>query len=276
MNHIRGKEAVRVNETHVSPTALSEGDTAAPAERPGGRAVVPPLPTTPTRRPGWTGGRITALVIGIVMVLVALGFTSAGTVALWADLSHRNSDGYVTTSAHAYSTDGSALVTDPFELGNPGVEWLYPNVVLGQVRIRVTPADASSSTFVGIGPTAEVDRYLAGVSHTQISDYWSDTVKQVAGGTPSTPPEAHDFWVASASGTGLQTLTWDPANGSWTVAVMNADGKSGVDVTTDLGAEMPSLIGIAAVSLVIGGVFLIGGVILVVGAIRRSRRKTTA
>jgi hypothetical protein len=34
---------------------------------------------------------------------------------------------------------------------------------------------------------------------------------------------------------------------------------------------MPSLIGMAVASLVIGGVFLIGGVILIVVAIRRSR-----
>jgi hypothetical protein len=34
---------------------------------------------------------------------------------------------------------------------------------------------------------------------------------------------------------------------------------------------MPSLLGIAVGSLVIGGVFLIGGVVLIVAAIRRSR-----
>jgi hypothetical protein len=52
---------------------------------------------------------------------------------------------------------------------------------------------------------------------------------------------------------------------------MNADGQRGVDVTTDLGATMPSLVGIAVGSLVIGAVFLIGGVVLIVAAIRRSR-----
>jgi hypothetical protein len=57
---------------------------------------------------------------------------------------------------------------------------------------------------------------------------------------------------------------------------MNADGKPGVDVTTDLGAKMPSLIGIAIGSLVIGGVFLIGGAILIVVAIRRSRAPKAA
>ena len=43
------------------------------------------------------------------------------------------------------------------------------------------------------------------------------------------------------------------------------------DVTADLGATMPSLIGIAVGSLAVGGLLLIGGVLLIVGAIRRSR-----
>jgi len=264
-----------MTESHARGTASSAGVVAQREKEPGRPAAVPPPPETGYGRSGWTGGRITALVIGIVMALVAVGFTSAGAVALWADLSHRDSTGYVATGVHAFSSAGSALVTDPIELGNPGVEWLYSTVALGEVRIRVTPTNSDSTTFVGIGPSADVDGYLAGVSHTLISDYWSGNAKPVAGGTPSTPPEAQGFWVASASGTGPQTLTWDPANGSWTVVVMRADGKPGVDVTTDLGARMPSLIGMAVVSLVIGGVLLVGGVILIVVAIRRGRRAPT-
>ena len=52
---------------------------------------------------------------------------------------------------------------------------------------------------------------------------------------------------------------------------MNADGRPGVDVTTDLGATMPALMAIAIGSLALGALFLIGGVLLILGAIRRSR-----
>ena len=86
--------------------------------------------------------------------------------------------------------------------------------------------NSGSPLFVGIGPSADVDRYLAGVSHTLISDFWSDSVQAIGGGMPGSPPGTQDFWVASATGTGAQTLTWDPANGSWTVVVMNADGQA--------------------------------------------------
>jgi hypothetical protein len=261
-----------MNESQVSPTELSEGDATRMGERPRVAAVVPPPPDAGVAPTRWTAGRITALVIGGVMVLVSLVMVAGGAVALWADLSDRDSAGYVTTDVHAFSTAGSALATDPVELGNPGVDWLYSTVVLGEVRIRVTPVNPGSSTFVGIGPSAAVDRYLAGVSRTVISDFWTNRLEATGGGAPASAPGTQDFWVASTSGTGPQTLTWDPANGSWTVVVMNADGKPGVDVTADLGATMPSLIGIAVGSLVIGGVFLIGGLVLILGAIRRSRR----
>jgi hypothetical protein len=52
---------------------------------------------------------------------------------------------------------------------------------------------------------------------------------------------------------------------------MNGDARPVVDVSADLGAEMPSLMGIAVGSLVLGAIVLIGGVLLIVGAIRRAR-----
>jgi hypothetical protein len=167
------------------------------------------------------------------------------------------------------------LATEPADLDSPGVGWLYSQVLLGEVRIRVTPASTSSALFVGIGPADDVDRYLAGVSHTVISDFWTNRVEAIGGGTPGSAPGAQDFWAASATGPGAQTLTWDPANGSWTVVVMNADGRPGVDVRADLGATYPALLGIAIGVLVVGAAFLVGGVLLIAGAIRRASRART-
>ncbi|HEX6580945.1 MAG TPA: hypothetical protein VF195_08745 [Actinomycetota bacterium] len=208
------------------------------------------------------------------MSLISVGLLGGGGAALWADLSHRDEAGYVTTDAHTFSTAGSALATEPIELGDPGVGWLYSTVILGEVRIRIAPADPDSTLFVGVGPSARVEGYLAGVSQTIISDYWTERLEATGGGTPGSAPPTQDFWVAAASGRGPQTLTWDPANGSWTVVVMNADAQAGVNVRTDLGATMPTLMAIAVGSLVVGGLFLIGGVLLIMGAIRRSRART--
>lgn len=247
-----------MKETEASATVLSRGEAVSP-------------PGAIARPSGWTGGRIAALVIGALLALISLGPLGAGGTALWAEGSRRDAAGYVTSDVHGFTSAGSALATESIELGSPGVGWLYSQVVLGDVRIRVTPTGSGADLFVGIGPTTDVDRYLAGVGHTHISDFWSGSAQAMSGGAPGSTPGVQDFWVASTTGPGARTLLWDPANGSWTVVVMNADGQPGVDVTADLGATLPSLIGIAVGSLAVGGLLLIGGVLLIVGAIRRSR-----
>jgi hypothetical protein len=62
---------------------------------------------------------------------------------------------------------------------------------------------------------------------------------------------------------------WKPVDGTWTVVVMNADGRPGVDIGADLGARTPALPWVALGLLVGGAIFLAGGVLLIVGAIRR-------
>jgi hypothetical protein len=240
---------------------IDSPSTAFPEEVPRPRDVA----SHPNR---WTGGRIAALVAGVLIGLFALVLLGAGGTGIWADLTQRDGD-YVTTDAHAFSTAGAALATESTKLGTSGVGWLYAPGLLDKVRIRVTPVGTSPALFVGIGPTADVDRYLAGVSHTLISDFWDDKVEQRAGGTPAAAPGTQHFWVASATGAGAQTLVWDAAKGSWTVVLMNADGRPGVDVKADLGARFPAVVWIAVGLLLAGAVFMTGAVLLIVGAIRR-------
>ena len=139
--------------------------------------------------------------IGVVLVLLALPLLGGGKTALWADLTQRDG-GYATTDVHEFSTGGSALATVSTDLGSAGVGWLYSPSLLGTVRIRVTPESPGPPLFVGIGPTADVDRYLTGVNHTVITEFWEDEVETVAGGTPQSAPGAQDFWVASDAGRG--------------------------------------------------------------------------
>jgi hypothetical protein len=259
-----------VNEGNVSPTAVSAGDAASTVGEPTDPAAMPQTLEAVTRPSGWTVGRITAVVIGALLVLVSLVLFGAGGTALWAERTHRDAAGYLTSDAEEFSSSGSALVTEQTDLGSPGTGRLYSPTLLDTIRIRVTPASTGAELFVGIGPAADVDRYLAGVGHTHISDFWSNSVEVIAGGTLGSAPGTQDFWVASATGPGAQTLVWDPTNGSWTVVVMNADGRPGIDVTADLGARVPALPWIAVGVLVVGIVFLVGGVLVIASPIRRS------
>jgi len=259
-----------VSETYVSPATRPAGDAGHLDEGSKEPAAVRQRPEAAVRPSGWTGGRITALAIGALLVLVSLVLLGGGGTVLWADRTQRDA-GYVTTDVHEFSTAGSALATDRTDLGSGGTGWLYAPGLLGKVRIRVTAADSGPPLFVGIGPSAGVDRYLAGVSHTVISDFWTSKVEAESGGAPASAPGTQDFWVASSSGPGDRTLTWDPANGSWTVVVMNADGRPGIDVRADLGARIPSLLWIALGVLIAGAVFATGGALLIAGALRRRR-----
>lgn len=256
-----------MSQTQVTPTTLSEA---------GGRQAVPPRPEVAASPSRWTGGRIAALVIGTLLVLLSLVLLGAGGTGIWADRTQRDG-GYVTTGIHDFSTSRSALATVSTELGSAGVGWLYAPGLLGDVRIRVTPTSPEQALFVGIGPSTDVDRYLAGVDHTVITEFWDEKVDAVAGGQPRSAPATQDFWVASDTGPGALTLEWDPTDGSWTVVVMNADGRPGIDVGADLGARLPAVLWIAIGVLVAGAVFLAGGALLIAGAIRRrASRASTA
>jgi hypothetical protein len=236
---------------------------------------VPPRPKAPAGPSRWTGGRITALVIGSLVALISLGLVGGAGTAFWADWTQRDG-GYVTTGVHQFSTAGSALATEPTHLGQAGVGWLYSPGLLGKVRIRVTPASPGGRLFVGIGPAAAVDRYLAGVDHTVITDFWGSTVDTVGGGAPASPPGSQAFWVSSDTGTGTRSVVWTPTGGSWSVVIMNADARPGVGVSGDLGARVPSLLWIAIGLLIVGAVFATAAAFLIVGAVRRIRATRAA
>jgi hypothetical protein len=248
-----------VNQTDVSPTA--------PSPRAPARVEQPPGPKLAPGS-GWTAGRIAPLVIGALLVLVALVLVGGGGTGMWAYLVKRD-EGYVTTGAHKFSTAGSALATKPTQLGSAGVGWLYSPTLLGKVRVRVTPVSAGPPLFVGIARSSDVDRYLAGVDRTVINDFWDNDVKPVGGGRVPAAPATQHFWVASSNGAGARSLVWNPTDGRWTVVVMRADGRPGLDIGADLGARPPALPWIALGLLVAGAVFMAGGVLLIVGAIRR-------
>ena len=111
----------------------------------------------------------------------------------------------------------------------------------GKVRIR-GESPAGKTLFIGIGPQAEVARYLGSVAQANVQDLDFDpfrvTYLPVTGRAPQAPPTEQSFWAASASGVGTQTLTWKVRDGDWSVVLMNADGSRGVTAHVDLGAKL--------------------------------------
>ncbi len=199
-----------------------------------------------------------SVVAGAVVVLFAIGLLGAGGVALWADRTQRDAAGFVTTDPHRYTTPAFALTVEGVDLRAHGPHFLYPYRFLGKIRIEATPVTAGRAVFVGIARTADAERYLAGVERARIRDFGGLSIPVSSpGGPPPGPPADQAFWVASASGTGTQTVVWPVRSGSWAVVVMNADGTAGVDVRATVGATVHALLWIA-IGLLIAGVLVLG------------------
>jgi hypothetical protein len=222
--------------------------------------------TTPPPPPGrgrWSAGRIVLVVLGSIVALLGAAVLAAGGVLLWADRTERDDDGFLTTPTERFERDSYAIVSENIDFleAETGSDWVISEGILGDVRLRGANVD-DGEVFVGIGPTSEVEGYLAGVEHDEVTDLdfdpFSAEYRRITGGEPDGPPTEQTFWAASASGTGTQTAVWDPESGDWTLVVMNADGSRGVAAELSVGAEADFLLWLA-IGLLIAGVLLLGG-----------------
>jgi hypothetical protein len=249
----------------VGTTGSTSGsDTASGA--PKGSYAAPQGPS----RSGWSAGRIVSVVIGSVLLLGGLGGAAGATAVFAADQAGRDADGFLATPTREFSSSGYALVFDPVVLGDDAGTGAL-GAVLGDIRVRGTGQDPDG-VFIGVGPTADVERYLATVDRERLIDITERgrAVQQhLAGGEPATPPGQQAFWAASAAGPGEQQFVWRAAQGRWTAVVMNADGTRPVVADLSVAATAPALRWVW-IGLSIGsGVALVIGVLLVALAVPR-------
>jgi hypothetical protein len=229
-------------------------------------------PPPPAR---WGSGRVIAVVIGALLLLPALGLLAGGGLLLWGDGPGRADDGYLYSGQDQFSTAGYAMTSQRIDLAT-GADWVPISAALGTTRVEVTGAE---DVFIGIAPVAEGEAYLADVQRTVIVDLGVDASSAdqqlLPGGAPSGPPTDQDFWAAEASGSGTQQLSWEPADGSWMLVVMNADGSAGVSVDARVGATAPGLGGLAW-GVLGGGLFLLLIAVLVLALDLAVRRRPAA
>ena len=145
-----------------------------------------------------------------------------------------------------------------------------PARVIGDVRVRVTPGDAATPVFVGIGPAAEVDAYLSGVART-VPDA-SGQGRDIAGSAPPAPPQAVDVWQAQSGGPGARELFWTPRSGHWSMVLMNQDGTGPVTASLDVGVSAPWLPWLGGLFLAAGVVVMVVAIVLVAVAVHRASR----
>jgi len=198
--------------------------------------------------------RIVTFVIAVIFALVAIGLVVGGGALTWAHTTQRDADGFLMSPDYELSTDSYALVSEEFDLASRPGDW-WPGD-LADVRLDVSSAGA---VFAGIGPADDVAGYLAGVGYTEVTDLGETSTdvryRAISGDAPTVLPGDADFWVASSEGLGLQSLTWDVAQGEWTLLVMNADGSQDVTVNGQVGVKIGVLLAVG-IGLLIGGLLL--------------------
>lgn len=221
-----------------------------------------------------TARRVLAIVFGVLGFLVGAAMIVG---AVWMLNEDRDDDGFYATEPYTFERSSFAIASGDFDQLTEVPSWLADRVA-DPVDIRIEGTGTSGkSLFLGIGPTADVDRFLSGVAYDEVKglDLDGRSISSVdyagrEGTTRPAPPRGEEFWEASTEGVGPQTLDWPLESGSWTAVVMNADASAGVNADLAFGVKISNIVAIAWI--VIGfGVF---SVLLGAYLVRRGARST--
>ncbi len=216
-------------------------------------------------------GKVVLLVLGSLLTLISLGLLGSGGFLLWAHETQRDSEGFYTTNVTHFESSAYAVASEKLEIGDVP-DWLFEGGRLGALRIRGASTDAAKDIFIGVAPKAEVDAYLAGVEHDEVTDLnvqgddprdLSVVYRRIAGSRSPSPPGQETFWDSLVEGPGSQTLTWDVAEGNWTIVVMNADASPEVAADLTLGAKVGFVLALSIGFLCGGFLLLLAGALMI-------------
>lgn len=221
-------------------------------------------------------GRIAALVIGCLLAFPAIALLFGGSALGLGYLFGRGNDGYFDTTLERLSTESVAITAEDIafaaEPGSP--DWVIDSLD-ADVRLRATSAAADRDVFIGIGREADVDAYLAGVAHVEVTDLTEEldpVYSARSGGLVISPPVEQDFWVTSAAGPGTQQLDWEPSAGRWAAVLMNADGSPVVAADVNVGVKAAFLLPLMLIMLGIGSVLTVAAVGLIIAGAHGASR----
>jgi hypothetical protein len=188
-------------------------------------------------------------------------------------------DGQLTSGRHLLSTPAAAIVSPVASIKHTsGVA-----SVVGQPRLRLSasPIQGTGGVFVGIGRTADVNRYLAGVATEQVTDLnvapYAITEVRHSGRLNASPPALQRFWVAKATSTrAAAQINWKIHDGQYQVVVMSANGHGGFATTSAIRITVPNIAIYAIAGLLIGLLMVGGGTTLLIRSTRQPQTNTTA
>ncbi len=230
----------------------------------------PPAPPPPARPgPATTAARVVALCAGVVLMVIGLAAGIGGGALLAVDAS-RDTDGYSTSGTLALATPTAAVTSSDVTIEGTDT-WRVRWGDFGKVRISAS-GRGGTALFLGVGPAADVDRWLSGAGRDELTRAWGQrdapAYRRVGGEVRAlSAPGDETFWVSEASGTGTIQLEWDAlaANGDYVFVLANADGSPSVTAGVRLGIDVPALVPLGSGLLVTAGLLILVGFVLVYG-----------
>jgi uncharacterized membrane protein YidH (DUF202 family) len=218
-----------------------------------------------TRRP--TGGRLALVIIGALVATAAVALLAFAGFLHWVD-NKRDDRGFFNTDTVRIAARTSAVSSENVDID----EGVLNAVGTDRLRLRVR-SNTGKPVFVGVAQPEDVMLYLGDADRALLTDVefapFKPTYEVFRGtGEKPRPPAAERFWRASASGTGTQTIEWDPS-GDWAVVLMNADASRGVDAAVSAGAKASLVDTLAWIATAAGLVVLAVGVVLIALGLRR-------
>jgi len=179
-------------------------------------------------------GRLTKIA-AIATLVTALVLALAGTVSLAAN-AFRDGSGYFNWPTETFTSGGYAIAMKTVDISK-APQWALDT---GVDRVRLQ-ASSDRPIFIGIARTSDLDRYLRGTEHDDVSGLsyhpFQVDYDHSSGRAPNGLPANETFWVKSTRGSGNVALTWKPRPGSWRAVVMNADDSRGISADLKFGVR---------------------------------------
>jgi hypothetical protein len=178
------------------------------------------------------------------------------------------SDGTVRSGDERLSVSSRALVVSLDKLD--GISQVTR--VTGTPRLRIDVRGMGADVFVGIGPAARVEAYLAGAGIDRVGDFQLDpftlrTSRRGGAATPA-PPGEQDFWTARVQGRTV-SVEWTLDDRDDRLVLMRSDAGLGVGSSGRFALSVPRAFPIGVTLIAVGAVLLAAGIVLVV---RRPRQ----
>ena len=236
-----------------------------------------------TRGTGNGFGKAVAILLGGFFILIAIPVLFGGGALMGVTGIFDQGGGYIGVNNINMETNTQMLVAKEMDINygdfNGPTNWVWEPKMSDLVTIKINAeSNKGGNVFIGIVDASDGYAALGNSAYDQITqiytgEHWRQTpyieYRYHPGDNITTSPTDLNIWVAEASGSGEQTLTWSPEAGNYWLVVMNENGAANVDVNVGASVKMPILNTIGN-GLFVGGLVLLalGVAIVYFGAIK--------